>query len=85
MKLYTEEQVRNAIAMGYDWCHQKHIPSDYMINTFIEQLIPIKLPSDDEIDESKFPSNSPEQELYNDGYEQGAKWMRDQITNTKEK
>jgi hypothetical protein len=28
MKLYTADQVRNAIAMGYDWCHQKHIPSD---------------------------------------------------------
>jgi hypothetical protein len=46
MKLYTADQVRNAIAMGYDWCHQKHIPSDDMIDTFIEQLTPIELPSD---------------------------------------
>lgn len=41
-KIYTEEQIRIAIAMGYDWCHQKHIPNDDMIDTFINQLTPIE-------------------------------------------
>lgn len=34
----TWDDVRKGIAMGYDWCHQKHIPSDHMIENFIEQL-----------------------------------------------
>jgi hypothetical protein len=43
-KLYTEEQVRKAIALGYDWYHQKHIPDDFMIDNFINSLTPIELP-----------------------------------------
>lgn len=35
---FTEEDVRKAIAMGYDWCHQKHIPADWMIDNFIKSL-----------------------------------------------
>lgn len=50
MKLYTEEQVRKAIAMGFDWCHNKQIPTDWMIDDFIKDLTPIELPSE-EIDE----------------------------------
>ena len=71
-KLYTEEQVRKAIALGYDWCHQKHISDDFMIDNFINSLTPIQLPSDEEIDyaESQFPMNT---------FELGAKWMRDKI------
>ena len=46
MKLYTEEQVRKAIAIGFDWCHQKQIPSDWMIDDFIKELTPTELPSD---------------------------------------
>ena len=85
MKLYTEEQVRemlfdlgdvlfnnnqNGIEEGEP---AKHF--DYVI----EEYNAIKLPSDEEIEDSKFPLNSPEQELYNDGWEQGAKWMRNKI------
>ena len=32
--------MRKAIAMGYDWCHQKDIPNDWMINNFIQSLQP---------------------------------------------
>jgi len=39
----------------------------------------IELPSDEEIQDNKFPLNSPEQELYNDGWEEGAKLMRNKI------
>ena len=71
MKLYTEEQMSIAINAA------KANPSQsYLI---LEQLTPIELPSDEEIEDSKFPLNSPEQELYNDGWEEGAKWMRDKI------
>lgn len=33
---YTEEDIRKAIAMGYDWCHQKQIPTDWMVDNFIQ-------------------------------------------------
>lgn len=36
--LYTEEQLREAIAWGFDMCFQKQIPQDWMINQFIEQF-----------------------------------------------
>jgi hypothetical protein len=50
-----------------------------LVLELIEKLTPIELPSDEEIEDNKFPLNSPEQELYNDGWEEGAKWMRDKI------
>lgn len=37
-ELPTWDDVRRAIAMGFDWCHQKQIPTDWMIDNFIEQL-----------------------------------------------
>jgi len=70
-KLYTEEQVRKAIALGYDWCHQKHIPDDFMIDNFINSLTPIQLPTDEEIYK--------ESDNYLYGFSDGAKWMRDKI------
>ena len=50
MKLYTEEQVRKAIAMGFDWCHNKQIPTDWMIDDFIKDLTLIEMTIDDEIE-----------------------------------
>lgn len=35
---FTEEDVRKAIAMGYDYCHQKQMPTDWMIDDFIKSL-----------------------------------------------
>ena len=78
-KLYTEKQVREAIAIGYDWCHQKHIPSDDMINTFIEQFTHIQLPSDEDINNEADSFYS--LESYNQTFERGAKWMRDKLLN----
>ena len=74
MKLYTEEQLKKAIAIGFDWCHQKHIPSDDMIDTFIENLIPIELPSDEEIEEALSYRI-----IEQNSFRRGAKWMRDKI------
>jgi hypothetical protein len=71
MKLYTEEEIRKFFTEKYD----EGLPIDELI----EILTPIELPSDEEIEASKFPLNSPEQELWNGGWEEGAKWMRNKI------
>ena len=70
MKLYTEEQlIKYLLDVGI-----------MELFDLENNLVPhIELPSDEEIEASKFPLNSPEQELYNDGWEEGAKWMRDKI------
>jgi hypothetical protein len=41
---YTEEDIRKAMAMGFDWCHQKYIPDDLMIDNFIQYLSQPKMP-----------------------------------------
>ena len=41
---FTEDDIRKAIAMGYDWCHQKHIPHNWMIDNFIQSLSQPKIP-----------------------------------------
>jgi hypothetical protein len=67
MKLYPfSNSERNAFITGYNKAKEM-------------ELTPIELPSDEEIEASKFPLNSPEQELWNGGYEEGAKWMRNKI------
>ena len=85
MKLYTEEQVRKAIAIGYDWCHLKNMPSDFLIDTFIEELTPIKLPSDEEIESeaSDFGKKYRATTYEKSAYVIGAKWMRDKIQDEK--
>lgn len=84
MKLYTEEQVRKAIELSRDTHPQGRgyvvkDEYDYSMDEVVDLLTPIQLPSDEEIEASKFPLNSPEQELWNGGYEEGAKWMRNKI------
>ena len=71
MKIYTEEQVKAMIEKS----QATGLTAEFLILT----TPPIQLPSDEEIEVSKFPLNSPEQELYNDGWEFGAKWMRSKI------
>ena len=76
MKLYTEEQVKEIYFKGV---HNGRLHIEGKCSDEVELLTPIELPSDEEIEASKFPLNSPEQELWNGGYEEGAKWMRDKI------
>ena len=76
MKLYTEEQV---IEMTKAACTAGQNNNAFIFWEVYKNITPIELPSDEEIEASKFPLNSPEQELYNDGWEEGAKWMRDKI------
>jgi hypothetical protein len=81
MKLYTEEQVRKMLEVCIDSDLYEHILT---FEDILKTETPIELPSDKEINDSKFPSNAPIQELYNDGWEEGAKWMRDKIQGGKQ-
>lgn len=69
MKLYTEEQVRTAL----------YLSSNCTLATNCEvlnQLTPIELPSDEEIEERSIYSL-----LDYTSYKSGAKWMKEQILN----
>jgi hypothetical protein len=81
MKLYTEEQVRKMLEVCIDSDLYEHILT---FEDILKTETPIELLSDKEINDSKFSSNSPIQELYNDGWEEGAKWMRDKIQGGKQ-
>lgn len=87
MKLYTEEQVREAYLEG--WNDGQHDNVGY-IDRVVFSLTPIELPSDEEIDEvakdkiglsndcfGQYDFTSGKQ----DGFYEGAIWMRDKILN----
>ena len=69
MKLYTEEQVKEIYFKGV---HNGRLHIEGKCSDEVELLIPIELPSDEEIDyaETQMPMNT---------FEVGAKWMRDKI------
>ena len=74
MKLYTEEQLHNTVKAiqnyldCYDWYSQE------MIKKHINSLIPIELPSDEEIKNEAYVQGAFVLHFTN-----GAKWMRDKI------
>lgn len=68
MKLYTEEQVRQAM-------QDAMIPSIYQMDLW-GQLTPIELPSDEEI---KQDWGSGVHLYFVDGFEAGAKWVIEKI------
>lgn len=86
-KLYTEEQVRKAYSAGAIDCEYKCtkvelkgfepvVNMDHLkmlMNSFIETLTPIQLPSDEEIEERAERNISPF------SFTDGAKWMIDKI------
>jgi hypothetical protein len=74
MKLYTEADLKKVISI---YSEEYKTSTDEILKEL--NLTPIELPSDEEIEASMFPLNSPEQELYNGGREEGAKWMRNKI------
>ena len=76
MKLYTEEQVREAYNRGRtDWINE--IESDNILST----LTPIELPSDEEIDELLERKSS----VNLLGFITGVKWMKEQILGKEDK
>ena len=80
MKLYTEEQVREAFDNGYKYASALRPASigehyKYVENS-IKSLTPIELPSDEEIID-----NAPDDTLPLVEFIAGAKWMKEQILN----
>ena len=69
MKLYTEEEVIRAIELS----------DGRSTDEVLAGITPIELPSDEEID-MKFGKRIT---MYDLGYTDGAKWIRDKITKSK--
>ena len=80
MKLYTEEQVIEAYNKGRtDWINELED------NNILYTMIPIELPSNEEIEEylqkTHTKAVNPLNVYYRTGFEKGAKWMKEQILN----
>ena len=88
MKLYTEEQVREAFHDGivYATMHSTIIKElDECVQDTVDSLTPIELPSDEEIRETSKNVDRPglfwENEFARDSFVQCGKWMKEQILN----
>ncbi len=78
-KLYTEEQVSNAIKLAKK-CESDcgGVYFDYeKTSEIIEELTPIELPTDEEIDDVALDTFLNGSKRF--GFIEGAKWMRDKI------
>ena len=77
MKLYTEEQVRQAYNLGFV---DGYDVEEKCENSAMSLLIPIELPSDKEIEKEAFqiPFNNTN-EFYDKSFIKGAKWMKEQL------
>ena len=74
MKIYTEEQVRQAMQKAM-------IPSIYQMDLW-GQLTPIELPTDEEIEKVSPIVDINAHDYYvghKDGFDEGAKWVLEQI------
>ena len=80
MKLYTEEQVRKAMADSYIIGTDRENNCLQIEEYILKNLTPIELPNDEEIEnETKdFMFEKNKEVFYN-----GAKWMKEQILNNK--
>ena len=74
MKLYTEEQV----ILLLDLSKLRLMNSKDIL---LSQLTPIELPSDEEIEEYDDGSTKLNPRFYYDAFQDGAKWMKEQILN----
>lgn len=74
MKLYTEEQIKDAINVARFY-QEQIMPNDIII----KKLTPIELPSNEEIKCKDLGSGM--HEFYKGGFIEGAQWMKQQILN----
>ena len=79
MKLYTEEQVIQAVKMARSSTNIFTTPFLYDKEEILEHLTPIELPSDEEIDMKIEDSNYSLE--FDAGFLFGVQWMRDKILN----
>ena len=72
MKLYTESEIVRVLKIAF--------ADEINPESFVKDLIPIKLPTDEEIDEKAFqvPYDNTK-DFYDLQFIKGAKWMRDKI------
>jgi tRNA G26 N,N-dimethylase Trm1 len=81
MKLYTEEQVRHAIKMARSSYNIFTTPFIYNQDEVLQQLTPIQLPSDEEIDEyvksTGYYGHCTHE--YHEGIQEGAKYVINKI------
>jgi hypothetical protein len=70
MKLYTEQQVNVAMRLMVD--------DRATFKQVLEQLTPIELPSDEQIEELSKNINF-EYDYFNYGFVRGAEWIKEQI------
>ena len=78
MKLYTEEQVKDAFIRGVLKGMSGSTLSTYeLFEMYISELTPIELPSDKKIDKIAEKTLG----VSMNGFTLGAKWMKEQILN----
>ena len=82
MKIYTEEQVRQAYNLGFV---DGYDVEEKCENSAISLLTPIELPSDEEIDEKSHYKISNNTKTPNWYFIAGAKWMKEQILGKEDK
>ena len=73
MKYYSEEQMKEAIRMARSSYNLFTTPFMYDQDEVLEQLTPIELPSDDDIEDY---ANDNTESI---SFVNGARWMRDKI------
>ena len=74
MKLYTEEQVKEAMFLY-------KAPIRPLVQQVLETLTPIELPSDEEIEQEAYYKVSDHTENPYASFKSGAKYMKEQILN----
>ena len=84
MKLYTEKQVRESFKSGFRLAMETDGGLKEGQEEYINSLTPIELPTDDEIREaSPYVPQDASMDFWanQEGFIDGAKWMRDKILN----
>ena len=80
MKLYTEEQVREAFIAGMEFIAVIPLKYEQDANKYMNSITPIELPTDEEIETKIENMEGISLEIIL-GYRAGARWMRNKILN----
>ena len=80
MKLYTEEQVKEMLNKINAVLPKRASLLVYMVENITEYMTPIKLPSNEQIEELSKNTNF-EYDYFNYGFVRGAEWIKEQIIN----
>lgn len=81
MKLYTEEQVNEMLNKIKKFHSKESSLFLHLVEHITEYITPIEVPSDKEIEEYDDGSTKLNPRTYYDAFQEGAKWMKEQILN----